>query len=67
MKHVGERQIPYDLAHMWNFMSKQAKEKTKGETNRETHLTTENKLMVPIGELRGRWGETGDGDEGRHF
>ena len=38
------------------------KEEKKRETNQETNLTIESKLMVTTGEVDGGMGEIGDGD-----
>ena len=35
-KTVRERQIPYDLTHMWNLGNKTNKQRGKKETNQKT-------------------------------
>ena len=52
----GERQVPYDLTHMWNLRNKRAKKnKRERKTNQETVLTVENKLMIIRGKWAGGW------------
>ena len=63
-KSVRERQIPYDFTHLWNLRNKTNKQRRKKEkdTNQETLLTTENKVMVTRGEMGRGMDEIGDGD-----
>ena len=64
-KSVRERQIPYDLIHMWNLRNKTKEQREKERDKPRNRLsTTENKLMVTRGRV-GWWrvmGEIGDGE-----
>ena len=59
-KSVRERQVPFDLTHVWNLRNKtnEQRKKERGKP-RNTLLTRENKLMLTGGE---GMGEIGDGD-----
>ena len=53
-KSVRERQIPYDLTHMWNLRKKTDEQMGRGrkgerETNHKRLLKIENKLKVDKG------------------
>ena len=48
---IGERQIPYDFAHMWDLRNQTNKEKKRQTKNRL--LTIENQLMFARGEVSG--------------
>ena len=58
-KSVTERQIPYDLTHMWNLRkTKAAREKKRErETTQETDSTIENKNSNQRG---GDWEDEGN-------
>ena len=52
-KSIRERQIPYDLMHMWSLRSKTNKQQRDKQKNR--HLNTEKKLVVARGEESVEW------------
>ena len=64
MQSVKGRQIPYDFSHMHNSKNKPSEQRGKKgrDTNQETALTIENKLMVTRGEVGGGTGEMCDED-----
>lgn len=51
-KSLRERQMPCDFTHRWNSRNKtnEQRGKRERETNQETNLTIENKLMATRGE-----------------
>ena len=61
-KSVRERQIPYDLTHMWNLRIKTNEQQKKRNKAIIRILIIENKLMVTSGRWVGGMGEIGDGD-----
>ena len=40
-KSVRERQIPYDLSHIWNLRNKRNKQRREWETDRQTNQETD--------------------------
>ena len=61
-KLVREKQIPYDLIHMWNLRDKTKEQRWRGENPRDRLLTIGNKLVVTKREGTQWMGEICDGD-----
>ena len=59
---VRERQILYDLTHMWNLRNKTNEKEKEWERQTKKQILNYRELMATRGEVDGRMGEISDGD-----